>query len=85
MAYGSSQARGPIRAVAAGLHHSHSHATPLGSLPLREAKDGTGLLMDTSPVLNSLHKEILTRTIFMLSLTTFFLEEGSLKCYVREF
>ena len=29
MAYGGSQARGPIRAVAAaGLHHSHSHIRP---------------------------------------------------------
>ena len=27
-AYGSSQAKGPIRAVAAGLHHSHSHTGP---------------------------------------------------------
>ena len=27
-AYGGSQARGPIRAAAAGLHHSHSHARP---------------------------------------------------------
>ena len=26
MAYGSSQARGPIGASAAGLHHSHSHS-----------------------------------------------------------
>ena len=26
VAYGGSQARGPIRAVAAGLHHSHSNA-----------------------------------------------------------
>ena len=25
-AYGGSQARGPIRAIAAGLHHSHSKA-----------------------------------------------------------
>ena len=25
-AYGGSQARGPIRATAAGLHHSHSNA-----------------------------------------------------------
>ena len=25
-AYGGSQAKGPIRAVANGLHHSHSHA-----------------------------------------------------------
>ena len=25
VAYGSSQARGPVGAVAAGLHHSHSH------------------------------------------------------------
>ena len=28
MAYGGSQARGPIRAVATSLHHSHSHAPP---------------------------------------------------------
>ena len=27
-AYGGSQARGRIRAAAAGLHHSHSHAGP---------------------------------------------------------
>ena len=26
MAYGGSQARGPIEAVAAGLHHGHSNA-----------------------------------------------------------
>ena len=30
VAYGASQARGPIRAAAAGLHHSHSH---VGSEP----------------------------------------------------
>ena len=26
VAYGGSQARGPIRAIATGLHHSHSNA-----------------------------------------------------------
>ena len=29
MAYEGSQAKGPIRAVAAGLHHSHSNAGAL--------------------------------------------------------
>ena len=35
-AYGGSQARGPIRAAATGLHHSHSHTRPephLGPTP----------------------------------------------------
>ena len=32
MVYGGSQARGPIRAVAAGLHHSHSNSGPKPSL-----------------------------------------------------
>ena len=52
MAYGGSQARGPIGAVAASLHHSHSNAgsephlqptpqvTQLGILnPVNEARD----------------------------------------------
>ena len=61
VAYGSFQARGQIGAVAAG--HSHSNlgsepclwptpqltATPILS-PLREAKDGTHVLMDPSQV-----------------------------------
>ena len=33
IAYGSSQARGPIRATAADLHHSHSNVE--SKLPLR--------------------------------------------------
>ena len=67
-AYGSSQARGHIRAAAAGLHHSHSNAgfephlppTPHSSWqrqilnPLSETRDQTCILMDTSAVLNSL-------------------------------
>ena len=28
VAYGNSQARGPVGAAAAGLHHSHSNARP---------------------------------------------------------
>ena len=63
MAYGSSQARGPIGAVAAGLHHSHSNsgselrlqptpqltATPdLG--PLSKARDRTHYLMVPSRI-----------------------------------
>jgi len=55
-AYGSSQARGPIRASAAGLHHSHSnmgselhlhHSSWQRQIlnPLREARDLTCNLM----------------------------------------
>ena len=62
MAYGSSQARGRIRARAAGLRHSHSSArsdlSPIcdlhGSLwqrwilnPLNKAQDPTHILTDT--------------------------------------
>ena len=44
-AYASSQARGWIGAVAAGLHHSLSNA---GSFdPLSETRDGTSVLVDT--------------------------------------
>ena len=32
--YGSSQAKGQIRATAAGLRHSHSHSNNTGSKPL---------------------------------------------------
>ena len=46
-AYGSSQARDQIQAVAASLHHSHSNA---GSDPLSKARDQTRLLMDTSQI-----------------------------------
>ena len=61
MAYGGSQAKGPIRAAAAGLHHSHSNvgsshvydlhhsSRPHWILnPLSEAKDQTRILMDPS-------------------------------------
>ena len=61
MAYGSSQARIRIRAIAASLHHSHSNAEskprlqPILQLmqsyilnPLSEARDRTRILMDTS-------------------------------------
>ena len=63
MAYGSSQVTGQIRAVAAGLHQSHSNARgslvlnlhhSLGQLwiinPLSRARDQTHMLMDTSQV-----------------------------------
>ena len=44
-AYESSQARGPIGAVAAGLHHSSQpHLMPK---PLSGARDRTCILMDT--------------------------------------
>ena len=51
-AYGGSRASGPIRAIAAGLHHSHSN--PLSSCqhqilyPLSEARDRTCVLVDAS-------------------------------------
>ena len=63
VAYGSSQPRGWIEAVAAGLHHSHSNARskPVCDLhhnswqhqilnPLSEARDQTCILMDVSQV-----------------------------------
>ena len=59
-AYEGSQARGRIRAVIAGLHHSHSsvrteqhlRSTPqLMAMPLREAKNQTCILMDASQIL----------------------------------
>ena len=59
MAYGGSQARGWIRAAAAGLHHSHSNTrsephlhpisqptTTLDPYPLSKARDRTCVLMD---------------------------------------
>ena len=61
-AYGGSQARGPIRAVATGLCHSHSnarsepHLRPTPRLiaqifnPLGEARDLTSVFMDTSQI-----------------------------------
>ena len=61
VAYGSSQARGPTGAAAAGLHHSHSnmgselllhlHYSSRHCLilnPLNEVRDRTHVLMDTS-------------------------------------
>ena len=45
LAYGSSQARGPTGAVAAGLRHSHSNTR---SLTHCKARDQTYLLMHTS-------------------------------------
>ena len=67
VAYGHSQVRGPIRAAAASLHHSHSHSgtelhwRPTPQLmatqilnPLSEAGGQTHDLMDTSGILNPL-------------------------------
>ena len=48
MAYGGSQARGQIGAVAASLHHSSQQHRILS--PLSEARDGTRVLMDTSEI-----------------------------------
>ena len=52
-AYGGSQARGPIRAVAANLHHSHSNAVSkpcLQPTPLSKARDQTCVLMNASQI-----------------------------------
>ena len=61
-AYGGSQARGPMGAIAASLHHSHSHARSelLCKLhsswqrqilsPLSRARDRTLVLMESSQV-----------------------------------
>ena len=64
VAYRDSQARGQLRATAAGLHRSHSdsgskpHLRPTHSLwqcqilnPLSEAMGGTRILMDPSPAM----------------------------------
>ena len=47
-AYGGSQARGPIRAAATGLHHSSQQCQILN--PMNEARDQTCILMDPSRV-----------------------------------
>ena len=61
-AYGNSQARGPIRAVAASLHHSHSNLESehcLRPIPQLEAvldpqptevRDQTRIITDTSQI-----------------------------------
>ena len=57
-AYGGSQVRGRIWAVAAGLHHSHSHACNLHHSsrqhqilnPLSETTDRTWVLMDATQI-----------------------------------
>jgi len=46
VAHGNSQARGPIRATAADLHHSSQQCRILNLLS--EARDPTCILMDTS-------------------------------------
>ena len=48
MAYGGSQARGQIRALAAGLHHSSQQHQILN--PLSRAKDQTCVLLDASQI-----------------------------------
>ena len=61
LAYGGSQARGWIGAIASGLHHSHNntrsepHLWPVSQQrqilnPLSEARDGICVLMDTSQI-----------------------------------
>ena len=65
MAYGSSWARGQIRAAAAGLYHNHSNARSFN--PLSEARNQTCILIDTSQVLNLLiHNR--TSILFLLLL-----------------
>ena len=48
VAYGGSQARGQIGAVADGLHHSSGQCRILN--PLKEARDQTCVLMDASQI-----------------------------------
>ena len=63
LAHGSSQARGQIGAIAAGLYHSHSNSRSMPHLqpapqspqcqilnPLSKAKDQTCVLMDTGQI-----------------------------------
>ena len=63
MVHGGSQARGRIKVVATGLHHSHSNAISEPCLqtipqlmatqirnPLNEARDQNCVLMDTSQI-----------------------------------
>ena len=58
-AYGCSQARGLIRAAAAGLHHSHSN---VGSFyPLSEARDRTPILMEIRFVSAELQQELVPK------------------------
>ena len=52
VAYGDSQTRGRIGAIAAGLHHSSWQCRIFN--PLSETRDRTRILMDTSHVLNLL-------------------------------
>ena len=63
-AYGRSQAGGRIRAVTAGLYHSHSNARSMLRLwatsqlhqivnPLSEARDRTCILIDTSQIISA--------------------------------
>ena len=73
IAYGGSQAMGPIRAAATGLHHSHSsdrsepHPRPTHHSswphwifnPLSKARNQTRILMDTSQVC---YRQAMTRT-----------------------
>ena len=72
MAYGGSQARGQIRAIASGLPHSHSNTgselylQPKPQLrpqwifnPLSEARDQTCVLMDASLVSAESRRELL--------------------------
>ena len=47
-AYGGSQARGRIEAIAANIHHSSQQHQILN--PLSEARDGTCMLMDASQI-----------------------------------
>ena len=82
-AYGSSQASGWIRAVAAGLHHSYSnarsqsHLWPIPELkatldrtlnPLNEARDWTCILMDIRFVSTEPQQELPICVFWMLFL-----------------
>ena len=48
--YGGSQARGPVRDIATGLHNTHSSQQRWILNPLGKARDQTCALLDTSQV-----------------------------------
>ena len=100
MAYGSSQARGWIGAATAGLCHSHSnvgskpHLRPTPQLaamsdlnPLRETRDRTHTLMDTSILVKSVSAaprwELSIFTFLMSRSICIFLYSGYLRVTAR--
>ena len=65
MAYGSSQARGLIRATAASLHHSHSNARSkrVCGVPYRDHGNARSLTHCTRPEIEPTSSWILVRFV----------------------